>query len=151
MRVQSLLPRTRYGVFLNPPLPYPTDPQVTRQGHADGTATWWLFHIGGGTGGNTKNCTASVTEDAAGSSLHVASSPNGPWTPAAPLPSCNNPSQFLHPNGTFFIVCNGFKLYRSDNIAAGVWVHVVDIRATIGKPIAGNCSCVVLRGAVRRS
>ena len=71
---------------------------IVLQTKADGSQLWALFHIGDGTGGSTQNCThgdsavASPVSPAGGSTLHVASSPNGPFTPAQPLPSCNNPA-----------------------------------------------------------
>ena len=76
------------------------------QAQPDGTTLWALFHIGFGNGGSVQYCTggaagesqvvsAAGTPSAMGSILHVSSSPYGPFVPAAPLPSCNNPSPFL--------------------------------------------------------
>ena len=101
-----------------------------------------LFHIGGGTGGSTKNCTAAAArypgEAAGGSTLHISmTGPGGPFLPANPLPSCNNPAPWLHSNGTWFLVCNGFELYRADDVQ-GPWAHVVTIRSSAGAPLAGN-------------
>lgn len=80
---------------------------------------WALWHIGDGHG-SPKNCNHSSAEPAGGaprrspaggagsSQLHLANSPYGPWTPFTDwaLPSCNNPTQMKHPNGTWFIICD---------------------------------------------
>jgi hypothetical protein len=111
----------------------------------DGTLA--LFHIGGGTGQNVSNCSAAAAAgddatgdatagDAAagfrvrgagaapGSTLHLAASPAGPWTPSAhPPPSCNNPAPLLHPNGTFFLLCDSNTLFRAPTVA-GPWTQV---------------------------
>ena len=60
------------------------NPQVVRA--SDGT--YLLFHIGG-------------------TQLASARTLDGPWTPVAGLPSCNNPSPVALPNGTLFVVCHG--------------------------------------------
>jgi hypothetical protein len=73
----------------------------------------------------------------AGSTLHISSSPFGPFTPSQPLPSCNNPAPWLAKNGTWFAVCDGFELYRTDDPTSQPWTHVVTIRAQ-GNPISGN-------------
>jgi hypothetical protein len=54
----------------------------------------------------------------AGSTIHVSKSLNGPWEPLTTntLPGCNNPAPFVHTNGSIFIICNGFSLYRADTI-----------------------------------
>ena len=101
-----------------------------------------LFHIGDGTGSNARNCSASASERpssaaGAGSTLHIATSPNGPFLPANPLPSCNNPAPWLHSNGTWYVVCNGFSLYSAAGIQ-GPWVHVTDISASDSTPLPGN-------------
>ena len=114
-----------------------------------GAPVWALFHIGDGTGGSTKNCTATRAEaavghaavsSASGSTLHTAPTPNGPWTPASPLGSCNNPAPFLHNNGTVYIVCDGFRLYRGDSFTAAgtTWTQVGPQISASGTPIAGN-------------
>ena len=119
------------------------NPAIVLQTKADGSQLWALFHIGDGTGGSTQNCThgdsavASPISPAGGSTLHVASSPNGPFTPAQPLPSCNNPAPFLLKNGTWFCVCDGFELFRTEDVEAAPWVHVTHISAS-GSPISGN-------------
>lgn len=108
---------------------------------------WMLFHIGTGTGGSTKNCSAGADADVArsgapaagGSTLHTAPGPTGPWTPAdSSFGACNNPAPFLARNGSIFLVCDGFKLMRGDNATAGgaAWTTVVHITAT-GQRIAG--------------
>jgi hypothetical protein len=123
------------------------NPAIVLKTQPDGSQLWVLFHIGDGSGGSTQNCSQSeVLADAsseaaavptAGSTLHVAASPNGPFTPAQPLPSCNNPAPFLHKNGTMYCVCDGFELYRTEDVQAQPWVHVTHIAAT-GTPISGN-------------
>jgi hypothetical protein len=130
---------------------------LQKGGGGGGKDLYALFHIGDGTGGSVKNCSAggaeagagtgaaaaaaqpaySTTGAAGGSSLHISTSPAGPFVPANPLPSCNNPAPWLHTNGTWFVVCNGFTLYRSDSIQ-GPWVHVTDIRSSGGVPLPGN-------------
>ena len=101
----------------------------------DGTLA--LFHIGDGTGGSSSNCSAAVaaaaaTGDAAavrgaapgGSTLHLAATPAGPWTPAAHAPpSCNNPAPLLHPNGTLYLLCDSATLWRAPSID-GPWARV---------------------------
>jgi hypothetical protein len=60
-----------------------------------------------------------------GSTVHTAASPAGPWSPVqmllAPAAHCNNPSPFLHPNGTLYLACT-WTLRRSlSGAAAGPW------------------------------
>jgi len=48
-----------------------------------------------------------------GSVLHRSRTPAGPWTPVvlaagANLRACNNPSPYVHPNGTLFVLCKWF-------------------------------------------
>ena len=120
------------------------------QRFSNGTDLYALFHIGGGTGGNTKNCTASGErypgETAGGSTLHTSTTgPGGPFLPANPLPSCNNPAPWLAANGTWMIVCDGFELYSAPYVN-GPWTHVTTIRAAGGNPLPGNYEeCVVQR------
>ena len=59
-----------------------------------------------------------------GSTIHVAKTLAGPFTPLSPntLGSCNNPAPWVHRNGTIFIVCGG-ELKRAENIS-GPWQHV---------------------------
>lgn len=121
------------------------NPAIVLQTKPDGTQLWVLFHIGDGTGGSTKNCSngqeidssGDVTTPTAGSTLHIATSPYGPFTPSQPLPSCNNPAPWLAANGTWFAVCDGFELWRTEDVVSQPWEHVVTIRAT-GSPISGN-------------
>ncbi len=41
-----------------------------------------------------------------GSTIHVATSLDGPWSPLAnDLGGCNNPAPWVHPNGTIYIGC----------------------------------------------
>lgn len=117
------------------------------QKNGDGSYLWALFHIGDGTGGNPKNCSAAGEGEgavrrgglapAAGATLHTAPAPTGPWTPVPGLPSCNNPAPFLAKNGTTFIVCDGFELYSAPSVTSQ-WTHVTTIRATEGSPLPGN-------------
>jgi hypothetical protein len=114
------------------------NPQVSYipGGGAGGKDLWALWHIGSGTGGHPAVCAAdgSVVEaggppeaGGAGSPLHVANSPFGPWTPVLePQPGCNNPTQFRHPNGTWFLVCDSYQLYSGPNVT-GPWRYLLDI------------------------
>jgi hypothetical protein len=126
------------------------NPAIVRQSFANGSALYALFHIGSGTGGATKNCTAgaagsqsissrgsSLSSADSGSSLHVSSSPSGPFLPVSPLPSCNNPAPWLHSNGTWFIICNGFELYSAETVY-GPWTHLTTVRSSAGMPVPGN-------------
>ena len=111
---------------------------------------YYIFHIGQGTGTATPACnetgpgpfgpttdqtSPSKTKDSVshahtvdgGSEIHQSSSPFGPFTPVATsLPVCNNPSPFIHPNGTLFVACNNppWSLHRSAGGPAGPWVTV---------------------------
>ncbi len=131
------------------------NPAIVVQDNGDGTSTWALFHIGAGTGGSTKNCSGSASSfdaaeqaslpasSASGSTLHTAPGPDGPWTPAPQLPSCNNPAPFLAKNGTWLLVCNGFTLYSAPNLN-GTWTQVTQIKSTKGSPLPGNYEVSVL-------
>lgn len=140
------------------------NPQVIATQNASGPL-YVLFHIGSGAGGNPKNCNVSRADvdgpsgwagdapqaatarsmrgvaggDAAGgSSLHVATSPYGPWVPVQPAPpSCNNPAPFLHPNGTWYLVCSGFTMYSSPSIT-GPWATVLKNINPAGKGVGGT-------------
>ena len=65
-----------------------------------------------------------------GSTLHVsATGPGGPFVPVATKPpGCNNPSPFLHPNGTLFLACT-WALYRTSgaDFPRGAWHGPVPI------------------------
>jgi hypothetical protein len=112
--------------------------------------TYWLFHIGEGNGGSPKHCNTSeammlpggeqaVGAKAAGSTLHMATSPSGPWVPVGTGPnggSCNNPAPWRLTNGTWMIICNGDTLLSGPG-AAGPWIVVNHISAS-GKPVAGT-------------
>ena len=119
------------------------NPQVSYipGGGAGGADLWALWHIGSGTGGHPATCApngnviidaaagtpAAAVLSAGGSPLHVANSPYGPWTPVLePQPSCNNPTQFRHSNGTWFLVCDSFQLYSGPNVT-GPWNYILDI------------------------
>lgn len=119
-----------------------------------GQTVYALFHIGDGTGGNPKNCNSSVVEMSAsnayaaaagggagskaqGSTLHIATSPYGPWTPVNPAPpGCNNPAPYLHPNSTWFLLCNGQTIYSAPALT-GPWSVVVQVSAK-GRGVPGN-------------
>lgn len=110
------------------------NPQVSYipNGGGSGVDIWALWHIGDGNGdvNGGKVCLPNGTvihedehEDRKqttnpGSRLHLANSPNGPWIPwqGGTLPDCNNPTQFQHPNGTWFLVCDSNLLWRAPNI-----------------------------------
>jgi hypothetical protein len=121
------------------------NPAVSRQVLPSGDVIYALFHIGDGTGSNTKNCTLNGQAQAfsslgapGGSTLHISTTgPGGPFVPAPPLPSCNNPAPWLQANGTWFLVCNGFALYRAEQVT-GPWTQVTTIRSSNSTPLPGN-------------
>jgi hypothetical protein len=116
-------------------------------------ATYALFHIGDGTGGNPKNCSASAAlgaggdvaalqrparPAASGSTLHTATSPYGPWTPVQPSPpSCNNPAPYLHPNGTWYLLCDGSTIYTAPGLT-GPWTRLTSVAPSGGHGVAGT-------------
>jgi hypothetical protein len=52
-----------------------------------------------------------------GSTIHVSTSLNGPWSPLPnSLGACNNPAPWVLPNGTIFVGCGG-DFRRADHIA----------------------------------
>ena len=107
-----------------------------------------LFHVGLGTGGHPVNCSAAeALEDLGkrasttnGSTLHLASSLNGPWEPvmAGVLPSnCNNPAPAMHPNGSWFVVCDSTALFRLELAEpfcapVGKWTRIATLAPTQG-------------------
>jgi hypothetical protein len=104
--------------------------------------TFALFHIGTGAGGSPKNCSAgedgAVDDMAAppadaGSTLHIATSPYGPWTPATPPPSCNNPSPWLAANGTWFLLCDSRTLFSAPTVL-GPWTQLTTLNPSGGVP-----------------
>jgi hypothetical protein len=132
--------------------------------------TFAIFHLGnasaGANGGH--NCTKENTEEhtnkpisplegghrlseqsihqPAGypwTTIHVATSLNGPWTVATIVPSsreiissCKNPAPWVHPNSSIYLVCGSTKsLYRAEDIR-GPWVRVA------GVPDAGEDPCL---------
>ena len=117
-------PYTRKDVALSA---FAHEPQVSFSYLANGTPQFALWHVGSGypgSGGSApNNCTrdalaegsAEVRVGDARSQLHVSSSPDGPWTPVLGVPSCNNPSQALHPNGTWYLLCNNQTNQRETN------------------------------------
>ena len=96
--------------------------------------TWYIFHIG--TGASTsavKDCNESFSPFAAetkqmGGVVHKSSSPDGPFEAIAPTnyPQCNNPSPFLEPNGTLFLLCK-WSLYSAPAVE-GPWSHVANVK-----------------------
>ena len=82
-----------------------------------------LMHIGTGAGAadGGGNCTRTASSSggggsgggssraAAGSTIHVSATLAGPWSPLlnSTLGPCNNPSPWVHRNGTIFLVCSG--------------------------------------------
>ena len=124
------------GPFARAGVALPTfahEPQVSLSSEVDGTPVFALWHVGQANGDSTpNNCSGAGTPSAAaaaagtpsaaaaaaaaGSTLHVASSPYGPWSPVTlPLPVCNNPSQARHPNGSIFLLCNNADNQRENN------------------------------------
>lgn len=106
--------------------------------------TYAIIHIGDGSGqpDGGENCSvvdASVyrrrAQAATGSSIHISQSLDGPWVPLETnsLNSCNNPSPYVHRNGTIFIVCNNNRLLRSMSIS-GPWTVVTSLQHLGGPP-----------------
>ena len=84
---------------------------------------------------------AVAPSSAAGSTLHLAASFDGPWTPvlSGGLPACNNPSPLLHTNGTWFVLCDSNTLYRLGGAAAfgapvGTWTQIARLSPSGGVP-----------------
>lgn len=65
---------------------------------------------------------------AGGSKIHRSTDPFGPFLPviATDYPECNNPSPFLHKNGTLFLACT-WSLHSAPR-PEGPWKHVADLR-----------------------
>lgn len=113
-----------------------------------------LFHIGDGNGAPAKNCSSGAADSGAGageqdlprgaialpssaltSTLHIASSPYGPWVPSPfPPPTCNNPAPLPHPNGSFFLLCDSSALYYSPHSVLGPWSRAGSVSAPGGVP-----------------
>lgn len=109
--------------FLNDSLPiWAHNPHIVVD-NSTGTPTYLLFHIGDADGGNPKVCNGTddiplfnkdinsnknIKAPVESGILHVATDPNGPWTPQTPpgLGLCNNPAPYVFPNGTIFLVCS---------------------------------------------
>lgn len=75
-----------------------------------------LFHIFNATGQDPGPCPNNVLANPSpGETIHMATSPTGPWQPFSLNISCNNPAPMQHPNGTWYVVCNtrNFVLYRA--------------------------------------
>lgn len=107
--------------------------------------SFYVFHIGSGASkAPVADCSNSVTAAAAtaaprraggsappataGSTVHKAASPDGPFLPveALNIGSCNNPSPFRHKNGTLFLVCTWS--IKSAPKPEGPWSAPVDIK-----------------------
>jgi hypothetical protein len=121
---------------------------------ATGTTTYALFHIGDGVPVKpVQNCSSSSTPllphrpeaPMAGSTVHLSSSLNGPWTPllSPSPPTCNNPSPMQHPNGTLFLLCsNGgphFELWSTPALQgpSAAWRLVVSIATNMSGGVVG--------------
>ena len=76
---------------------------------------------------------ASSSPAAAGSTIHVAKSLDGPWTPLEPntLGGCNNPAPWVHPNGTIYCLC-GNSVLRTNSIE-GPWEHISSLSHSGGQ------------------
>jgi hypothetical protein len=73
---------------------------------------------------------------AAGSTIHTATSLNGPWVPLMKntLGGCNNPAPWVHENGSIYCLCGGTVL-RAESIS-GPWAHISSLSHSGGP--AGN-------------
>jgi hypothetical protein len=71
-----------------------------------------------------------------GSTIHTATSLNGPWVPLMKntLGGCNNPAPWVHQNGSIYCLC-GNTVLRAESIS-GPWAHISSL-AHSGGP-AGN-------------
>jgi len=80
--------------------------------------------------------TAAEAPAAAGSTIHTATSLNGPWVPLVKntLGGCNNPAPWVHPNGTIYCLCGG-NVLRADSIS-GPWHGIASLKHSGGP--AGN-------------
>eukprot|EP00039_Didymoeca_costata_P021107 m.343446 g.343446 ORF g.343446 m.343446 type:complete len:381 (-) comp22832_c0_seq1:24-1166(-) len=107
---------------------------VTQRDNSTKKLSWFLFSMGGGTPRKpVQNCsngsgilkTPSEDEEAYEvSALHVASSPDGPFEYVnLTIDNCNNPSPLVHPNGTWYLVCHHYDLYKADSYK-GPWTQV---------------------------
>jgi hypothetical protein len=79
-----------------------------------------------------------------GSTIHTSKSLNGPWVPlndtsssTSSLGSCNNPSPYVHPNGTIFVLCNNRILKRAEHIT-GPWTDVPNFSMNHSGGVGGN-------------
>lgn len=124
---------------------------VVERNTTSGALTWVLFHMGDGTPRRpVQNCTGPRPSTAAAaaargslkpasprspgadggqymytvSGLHVAASPDGPFERVnLSVANCNNPSPVRHPNGTWFLVCHHYDVYRAASFR-GPWTKV---------------------------
>ena len=103
-------PYTRQGLAL----PHQAhNPQAIKIGDS-----WYIFHIGSASGagpppapcnekppvGPAVAGQAAEADQNISGTVHRAPSPAGPWTPVPGVPKMNNPSPFMHKNGTLFLV-----------------------------------------------
>ena len=110
-----------------------------------GSPRFALLHIGSGSGKRDggANCSRGAPFDrgaplgtTAGATIHVSDSLAGPWRALlnSTLGPCNNPSPWVHRNGTIFLVCSGGPsgngLWRAERIW-GPWSLVT---ATLSAP-----------------
>uniref|UniRef100_A0A0G4F1S7 EGF-like domain-containing protein n=1 Tax=Chromera velia CCMP2878 TaxID=1169474 RepID=A0A0G4F1S7_9ALVE len=127
--------------------PWAHNPQIVHvPSHlrAGGGDLFVLFHIGDGTGSETRDCSKSLRHCAVSPSpsppprdgqapFHTAPSPEGPWT-LQHLPfDCNNPAPMLRTDGSWMLICNGggWVLWSAPELA-GPWT----IAAKLSRPAA---------------
>jgi hypothetical protein len=151
--------RIEHATSLNPTGPYTfQDVAVNTYAHNSAPlllpdGTYAIVHIGDGAGPADGGVNCSTSDDAtppsffhgivphkssnedddepaaAGSTIHVSTSLNGPWEPLSQntLPGCNNPAPWVHPNGTLFSVCSKHNdLLRADSIS-GPWTNIANV------------------------
>ena len=85
---------------------------------------------------SSSSSSSSSSLAAAGSTIHIAKSLDGPWTPLSPntLGGCNNPAPWVHRNGTIYCLC-GNAVLRTNSIS-GPWEHISSLSHSGGP--AGN-------------
>ena len=97
-------PHTHTHTHMTRLLPFPPTHSWHALTHA-GTHTSTGSNIGSGGGGSGGGGGVG-----GGSTIHVSDSPAGPWSPLQENtldPNCNNPSPWVHRNGTIYLVCSG--------------------------------------------
>jgi hypothetical protein len=81
---------------------------------------------GGGGGGGGSGGGGGGSGGGEGSTVHLSDSLSGPWSPLlnSTLGPCNNPSPWVHRNGTIYLVCSGGAtgngMWRAEHIS-GPW------------------------------